>query len=113
MKNGQGYLLYDGIGNMSLVFTPEDYEKSNAEWNLITDSLSYQNAKDLAGAYWYTAKYIVDNSKNIIEHTRIVHSNPGDWGEVVQRKFEFKGDTLILAPIEFNLRLKWLKNKLD
>ena len=70
--------------------------------------------KHLTGSYVYFAKYSVDPEKSIVQHARISHSNPEDWNVVVQRKYTFSGDTLILQPVEnanARLRLKWVRTK--
>ena len=57
-------------------------------------------------------EYTVDEEQSVVEHARISHSNPAMWNEVVRRKFTFKGDTLILQPLEeatSGLRLKWIR----
>ena len=36
---------------------------------------------------------------NVIEHARLSHGNPARFHEIVQRRFEFDGDTLILYPL--------------
>lgn len=108
----QGYLLYDGKDNMALHLTTKGYEKTDLRFPNFTDTISTEALKYLTNSYVYLGKYRVDEQDSIVEHTRISHSNPGDWGKVVQRRFSFKGDTLILKPVEennANLRLKWLR----
>jgi hypothetical protein len=68
--------------------------------------------KHLTNSYVYFAKYKVDKENNIVEHSRISHSNPGDWNKVVRRGFELNKDTLIIRPLEDSnsgLRLTWIR----
>jgi len=109
MKGGTAYLLYDATENMSIFFTPANYENEQMPNTYFMDSLELDDLKVLASDYWYLGKYRVLEKEKIIEHTRTMHSDPNDWNKVVQRKYEFKGDTLVLSPIEFNMRLKWLR----
>lgn len=108
MKNGNGYLHYDSKMNMSLHFTPENYdtlvlpeESDKKLWDL---GILVQLSSD----YWYLGEYRILND-NTVKHTRLMHSNPEDNNRTVQRKFNFSGDTLTLSAPEFDLRLKWLK----
>ena len=111
MKGGTGYILYDNTEHMSAIFAPKYYEKSNAKWLAITDSLNANDLSWLAQNYWYMAKYTVDKTKKTVQHERIAHVNPSNWNQIVKRKYEFIGDTLILTPLELNVRLKWIKQK--
>jgi len=112
-RNGmQGYIHYDDNDNMAIHLTTKGYEKTDLRFPNFVDSISNEALKHLTGSYVYFAKYTVDEEKNIVEHARISHSNPGLWNEVVKRRFTFSGDTLILQPVEKSisgLRLKWLK----
>ncbi len=108
----QGYLLYDNNGHGALHLLTKDYEKFNITFNHFDNEAPLEALRHLNNSYTYMAKYTISKDKGIVEHTRISHSNPGDWGEVVQRKYRFSGDTLILQPVEDEnsaLRLKWLK----
>ena len=110
----QGYLMYDGDKNMALHLLKKDYEKTSLEFPNFTDTISEAALKHLTGSYVYIGNYKILSDKNIVEHTRLSHSNPGEWGKVVQRRFSFQGDTLIVQPVEdknASLRLKWLKKK--
>lgn len=111
MKGGAGYILYDNTEHMSVIFTPQGYEKSSAKWLPFTDSLNTNDLNWLAQNHWYMAKYTVDKIEKIVQHERIAHVNPSSWNQVVKRKYEFIGDTLILSPLELNLRFKWIKQK--
>ncbi len=113
-RNGmQGYILYDKNNNMSVHLTTLGYEKTGIQFANFTDTISEAALKHLTHSYVYFAKYKVNQEKGIVEHTRISHSNPSSWNEVVQRKYTFIGDTLILQPVEkgnSGLRLKWIKD---
>lgn len=112
-RNGmQGYLLYDDNHNMALHITTEGYEKTQLRFPNFTDSISIEALKYLTNSYAYFAKYKVDKENNIVEHSRISHSNPGDWNKVVRRGFELDEDTLIIRPLEdvnSTLRLTWVR----
>ena len=92
MRNGKGNLHYDDNENMSVHFIPHNY-----------------GSVDSIKAYWYVAKYKIIADSNIVEHTRIFHSNLEEVGKTVKRYYKFKGDTLIMNAKEFGLRLKWIK----
>jgi len=112
-RNGmQGYILYDDRNNMAVHLTTVGYEDTDLRFPNFVDSISVDALKHITNSYVYFAKYSVDERKGIVEHARISHSNPGSWNEVVQRKYTFRGDTLILQPLEqetSGLRLKWIK----
>ncbi|RFN57696.1 lipocalin-like domain-containing protein [Marixanthomonas ophiurae] len=108
----QGYLLYDGDKNMALHLLKKDYEKTDLRFPNFTDTIAEAALKHLTGSYIYIGNYKILKGENIVEHKRLSHSNPGDWGKTVQRRFSFIGDTLIVQPVEdknASLRLKWLK----
>ncbi len=110
----QGYLLYDNTDNMSMHLMTKDYEKTDLRFPNFTDTIPLEALKHLTNSYVYFAKYSVDTKKGIVQHARISHSNPKDWNEVVERRYSFKGDTLLLQPVEktnAGLRLKWIKKK--
>ena len=114
-RNGmQGYILYDGVENMSVHLTTSGYENAALEFPNFNDTVSLEALKHLTKSYVYFAKYSVDEEKGTVEHARISHSNPAEWNDVVKRRYTFSGDTLILQPVEernSGLRLKWLKDK--
>jgi len=112
-RNGmQGYILYNNDGHMALHLTTAEYEDFDLEFSNFTDTIPLDALKHLTNSYVYFAKYTIDKEKGIVEHARISHSNPGMWNEIVQRKYTFIGDTLVLEPVEESiagLRLKWIK----
>lgn len=112
-RNGmQGYILYDGNENMSLHLTTKGYEKTELRFPNFVDTIPIEALQHLTNSYVYFAKYSIDEKEKIVQHARISHSNPGMWNEIVQRRFSFSGDTLILQPVEkqiSGLRLKWIK----
>lgn len=108
----QGYLLYAPEGHMSMHLTTKGYQNTPLRFPNFTDTIPQEALKYLTNSYVYFANYDLDLQHGIVTHKRISHSNPGEWGLVVQRKFSFLGDTLILQPVEernARLRLKWLK----
>jgi hypothetical protein len=115
-RGGDSYILYDGLGHMSVQITPEGYKDRIVSFPRANiDSLTIEelraDLKVYASNYVYSANCVVLEEEQIIEHHRLSHSFPHDWGVVVQRKFKFKADTLILMPVEPQnpLRLKWIK----
>lgn len=115
-KGGESYILYDGLGHMAVQITPKDYKNITVKVpKTPIDSLSVEELKaDLktySSNYVYTANCKILEEEQIIEHHRLSHTYPFDWGVVAQRRFEFRGDTLILMPVEPQnpLRLKWIK----
>ncbi len=110
----QGYILYDDMNNMSVHLTTKGYQNTDLRFPNFIDTIPVDALKHLTGSYVYFAKYTVFEKDSIAQHARISHSNPGDWNKVVQRRFSFIGDTLILRPVEKSnsrLRLKWVKQK--
>lgn len=116
-RNGmQGYILYDDKDNMSVHLTTKGYQDTELRFPNFIDTISTGALKHLTKSYVYFAKYTVDEEQHVVEHARISHSNPGDWNEVVKRRFKFSGDTLILQPVEeqnAGLRLKWIKESVS
>ncbi len=112
-RNGmQGYLLYDNYENMALHLTVKGYQDTDLRFPNFTDTISIDALKHLTGSYFYMGRYKVLENEGVVRHTRISHSNPGEWNAVVRRKFSFSGDTLVIQPEESQnagLRLKWVR----
>lgn len=109
----QGYLLYDHTENMSLHLTTKGYQNTDLVFPNFNDTISLEALKHLTGSYVYFGKYSIDKKNSIVQHSRISHSNPSMWNEVVRRRFSFSKDTLVLQPVEktlSGLRLKWIKD---
>lgn len=100
MKNGTGYLHYDGSGYMSAHFLPEGY-------NEIIETGDERGLSD----YWYLAEYSMDEQTQTLTHKRFLHSDPSQRNQSVRRRYEFHGDTLFLFADEFSFRLKWVKKQ--
>jgi len=112
----QGYILYDDRDNMSVHLTTVGYEDTDLRFPNFVDSISIEALKHLTNSYVYFAKYSIDEEQRVVEHARFTHSNPGEWDEVVKRRYTFSGDTLTLQPLEeetSNLRLKWIKESMS
>ena len=110
----QGYLMYNEQNTMAVHLTTKGYQDTDLRFPNFNDTISIEALKHLTKTYTYFAKYTVNEEESTVEHARISHSNPGDWNEVVVRKYTFSGDTLILAPLEEetkDLRLKWIKQQ--
>lgn len=109
----QGYVLYDNKDNMSLHLLTKDYEKTDLRFPDFDDTIPLEALKHLTNSYVYFAKYSINYEDSVVTHKRISHSNPGEWGKTVKRKFGFIGDTLTLEPLEdktAGLRLKWIRD---
>ena len=91
MKGGNGKLIYHVSDTMQVEFLPSNYT---------SDSLN---------RYAYRALYSFDKSTDMVTHTRIEHTDSNEIGKVVQRKMEFRYDTLVMSAPEFSLKLTWLK----
>jgi hypothetical protein len=124
MKNGTGFIIYDGNGHMAVQMTPEGYKNFNwlserdntnsLKVKAKLDSLSLNELKSLiihfSSDQAYFANYEILND-TIIVHDRISNSNPSAWNSRVERTFLIKKDTLILQLPDGFRRLKWVKQK--
>jgi len=124
-KDGDGYIVYDGIGHMGVQITPKGYKDfqwldeessiNNEKVKAKADSMTTEELKDavkeFSSSYVYFGNYSVSDSEDVVTHYRISSSIPVVWGTTVKRKFSFKGDTIILEPLNANRRLKWIKEK--
>lgn len=108
-----GYILYDGAGHMGIHLMPKGYRDFDTNKN--PDSLSNTQLKNLLNFYKSNYVYFADYylSDSLINHKRLSATEPSIWGTVSTRAFQFKGDTLILTPVELiggqQLRVKWIK----
>ena len=124
-KDGDGYIVYDGKGHMSVQITPKGYkdfqwldEESSINKDKVkekTDSMTNDElkeaVKEFSSSYVYVANYTIEDTADIVVHQRISSSLPVVWGTTVRRAFTFIGDTLILRVLDGNRRLKWIKQK--
>lgn len=124
-KGGDSYIVYDGKGHMAVQITPKgykDFQWLNEEATINGDSLKQKvdsmSMDDLKAAvtefasnYVYVANYTINDSAGIIQHDRLSHTIPSAWNTTVQRRFTFKGDTIILEPLTVNRRLKWIRQQ--
>ncbi len=108
-----GYILYDGLGHMSVEQNPPGYSRFTI--NKSIDSLDKEDLKKVAklyrSNYTYTGNYTIEGKT--ITHKRLSATNPKDWNTALKRDFEFRGDTLILTTQEkingTKLRIRWIK----
>ncbi|MCI4670619.1 MAG: lipocalin-like domain-containing protein [Bacteroidia bacterium] len=110
----KGYILYAESGHMALHLVPKNYESTELEFPYNRDSSSFETLKHLAASYVYISDYEIDPVQQTVRHATISHSEPNDWGEIVNRRYSFTGDTLLLEPVEQDLgklRLKWTREK--
>lgn len=109
----QGYLLYDDDQYMSLHLQTKDYYDTDLAFSNFTDTMALEQLQHITMNYNYMGQYEIDLESQIVQHTRLSHSNPNDVGEIVKRRFHFVGDTLVIQPFEkknARLKLKWLPN---
>ncbi|NVK28458.1 MAG: lipocalin-like domain-containing protein [Flavobacteriia bacterium] len=117
----QGLLVYSEDGHVALHLSYSDYQNTALKIRNFTDTLTREKLEYLTGTYHYMGDYEVleMNSEDgkltgTVQHTRRVHSNPNDWGKVVQRSFEYRNDTLRMRPVEAvnsGIRLTWVRMK--
>lgn len=108
----QGYLLYDGDGHMALHLSTRNYEQFSPPFPNFTPELQLATLQHLTNSYHYLGTYTIDEAQRTVTHTKLAHSNPKEWGLQATRRFQFRGDTLVITPTEeenANLRLQWLK----
>ncbi|WP_411768960.1 lipocalin-like domain-containing protein [Winogradskyella sp. A3E31] len=107
-----GYLIYDGQGGMGVHEVLENYENYHFEDTTKVGRYYVEDLKHLASNFTYFGRYRILPNKKLIEHTILAHTNPKLWNTTNQRKYQFKGDTLILFPVEAkynNVRVVWTK----
>ena len=123
-KGGESYILYDGKGHMMVQIVPKGYQdfkwlkeidainidKVKARTDSMTENELKSAVREFSSCYTYVADYSI-GSDNVITHHRLASSIPDIWGTDVKRKFEFKGDTLILQVLGENRKLYWLRQK--
>jgi hypothetical protein len=111
--NSNGYILYDGIGHMGVHIIPHGYE--NFDTSMAADSLSAEKTAALMKFYQSNFVYFADYEigTNTISHKRLTATEPVNWGSVLTRDVEFRGDTLLLTSKENvlgkKLRLHWVR----
>lgn len=107
-----GYLLYDANGHVALHLYDKGYEKAGMAFPNFSDSIPLEALKYITKSYYYMGNYKALAADSIVSHTKLSHSNPSEFGMMAQRRFYFKGDTLVMQPVErknANLQLKWLR----
>lgn len=111
-KNGmEGYLLYDDHKNMTIHLWQKGFKEYSNGYPNFSEDIDLEDLQNLTKSYYYIGEYKLLND-SVVQHTRISHSNPNDWGETVQRKFTIVNDTLTITPAEqknANLKLVWTR----
>ena len=111
--NSNGYILYDGMGHMAVHLIPDGYE--NFDTSIAADSLPSDETVDLMKFYRSNFVYFADYEigTNTISHKRLTATEPANWGSMLIRDVEFRGDTLLLTSKENvlgkKLRLHWVR----
>lgn len=113
-KNGmEGYLLYDAEKNMTIHLWQKGFKEYANPYPNFTADVPLADLQNLTKSYYYIGEYELLND-SVVQHTRISHSNPNDWGQTVQRKFTIVNDTLTIVPAEqknANLKLVWTRSQ--
>lgn len=124
-EGGDGYIVYDGKGHMGVHITSKGYkdfkwldeetsinsDEVDKKINSMTVDELKEAVKEFESSYVYFGNYSVDDTADVVTHHRITSSIPAIWGTTVKRKFSFRGDTIILEPLNANRRLKWIRQK--
>jgi hypothetical protein len=98
---------------MTLHLWQKGFKEYPTPYANFTTDLPLADLQNHTKSYYYIGEYAL-LSDSVIQHTRISHSNPKDWGETVQRKFIIRNDTLTITPVEeenANLKLTWLRSQ--
>jgi lipocalin-like protein len=124
-KGGDGYIVYDGKGHMAVEITPKSYkdfpwlsEEASINEDSVRQKVNTMSMDDLKAAvtefssnYVYVGNYTIDENAGVVQHDRISGTIPSVWDTKVKRRFTFKGDTIILEPLNANRRLKWIRQQ--
>lgn len=115
----QGYLLYEKSGHIALHLSEVDFEESEMIFRNFTDTLAQEKLRYLTKSYHYIGEYEMlhsemsgDTLSGEVEHLKLVHSNPNEFGEHSVRRFKMLNDTLWMEPIESrnaSIRLVWVR----
>jgi|SRR5215203_3186700 len=122
-KDGDSYILYDGVGHMAVhisskgykdfTWLPERQATSKEFLEPYIDSMPSEQLrpalKEFTSSFVYTANYSVDNDSGIVTHNRLSSSVPSVWGTQAKRRFSISGDTVVLTFLDGTKRLKWIK----
>jgi hypothetical protein len=122
-KGGDSYILYDAAGHMAVHITSKGYrdfewlpEKQATDKKALAqyiDSIPLEQLKpaltEFSSSFAYTANYSINETTQVVTHSRLSCSIPSAWGAQVKRRFSFSGDTLILSFPDGSKRLKWLR----
>ncbi|MDQ3047453.1 MAG: lipocalin-like domain-containing protein [Bacteroidota bacterium] len=106
-----GFILYDGENKMSVHLMPAGYSQFHPSHS---DSLSADDWKEVADHYHSSFVYFADYKVQgrIVEHTIQSCTEAVNIGKTLKREYEFKGDTLLLIPVNSEgkkSRLRWIK----
>ena len=106
-KDGDSYILYDGIGHMAVHITSKGYkdftwlperQATGKEFlERYIDSMPSEQLrlalKEFTSSFVYTANYSVDNDSGIVTHNRLSSSVPSVWGTQAKRRFSIVCET--------------------
>jgi lipocalin-like protein len=96
--NPIGLLIYDQSGNMAVqIMRPDRRPVTASNWS----ELDAQEAKSAGEGFTaFFGMYEVDEAERTIVHHVKGHLIPNSVGKQLKRKYEFKGDRLVLKPSE-------------
>ncbi len=111
MAGRSGYILYDGLGGMGVHHIPAGYKEYPLTQGVSPDSLSRKDLELFQKQFIYFGRYTIDTASKVITHHIDTDARPWMWGEPVQRRYEFSGDTLILMPLRSDplMRISWIR----
>ena len=101
----KGMIYYDPSGYMSAQIAP-DRRVSMAGKEATGDEAKAQ----LADWVSYFGRYSIDERAGTVTHHREGSVQPGDMSPLV-RRYELKGDRLILRPVGINMEVVWERLK--
>ena len=95
-KDGDSYILYDGIGHMAVHITSKNYKDftwltqrqatSKEFFESYIDSMPSGQLRPALKEFTSTANYCVDNDSGIVTHNRLSSSAPSVWGTQAKRR---------------------------
>jgi hypothetical protein len=103
--NPKGMIYYDPSGYMSAQVAPD------RRVPMAGKAATPEEAK-AALADWvsYFGPYTIDERAGTVTHHRVASVQPGDMSPYV-RRYEFKGDRLILRPVGIDMEVHWERLK--
>jgi lipocalin-like protein len=103
--NPKGMIYYDPSGYMSAQVAPD------RRVAMAGNEPTGEEAKaQIADWVSYFGPYTIDEHAGTVTHRRVASVQPGDMSPYV-RRYEFKGDRLILRPVGIDMEVHWERLK--